>query len=283
MKKYILTLNCPDQGGIVATLSQHLFSCDFNILESHQFTDQITNTFCMRIVFNEISDDANLKLFSSLVEDTAKNFSIQFNISDANKKKNILIMGSLADHCLLDLLYRIKLNEINADPIAIVSNHNNLANVAEEYKTPYLKIIPNESDAADSEKSLGRLLENYNPDLIVLARYMQIINPRICDAYEGKIINIHHSFLPAFKGSSPYQQAYQHGVKLIGATAHFVTSDLDGGPIIAQGVIEVNHSKNESDLKSMGRDIEKVTLSKAVKLFCEDRIFLCEQRTIIFD
>jgi formyltetrahydrofolate deformylase len=283
MEKYILSLKCPDQGGVVAAISQHLFSSGFNILESHQFTDQITNIFCMRIVFNTINNEANLDQFTNLMDLNSNQFSIEFNIHDVSKKKNILIMCSLADHCLLDLLYRIKLNEINAEPVAILSNHKNLLGIATEYKVPYQKINYVINENAYDEKTLEQLIEVHNPDLIVLARYMQIISPDICREYEGRIINIHHSFLPAFKGSGPYKQAYQRGVKLIGATAHFVTSDLDEGPIISQGVTEVSHSKNEASLKSIGRDIEKSTLSKAVKLFCEDRIFLCGGRTIIFD
>ena len=206
-----------------------------------------------------------------------------FNFYNADELPKLIVMVSKFDHCLLDLLYRVKTNELKANICAVVSNHNFVKKLVNSYDIPFHYIEVNENNKIEAEKELENLVEGYKAEATILARYMQILSKEISDKYNGKIINIHHSFLPSFKGASPYKQAYNRGVKLIGATAHFVTSDLDEGPIIEQDVARVSHGNTSNDMVAAGRDVERIVLFRAVKNFVERRVLLNKHKTIVFN
>jgi len=257
--KLIATLQCQDQPGIVNAMTSAILDCSGNIIENQQFTDPITNLFVMRTKFdtNKLVGDAK-----EIIESKMKKFKPEISIRESTKKKKALVLVSKESHCLRDLLYLMELGELPIEIPLVISNH-------EELKK--------------DERSIQDGIKEFDIDFVVLARYMQILSPSLCEQMDGRIINIHHSFLPGFKGAKPYHQAYQKGVKIIGATAHFVTKELDEGPIIEQDVTNVNHATSPDELVAIGRDIERRVLSKAVKLFAEDRIFQAENRTIVFN
>ena len=269
----IATLSCQDQPGIVHAMTTAILDCSGNIIENQQFTDPITNSFVMRTRFetNE-SIDSVKKSMQTL---TSK-FSPKISVRESTKPKNVLVLVSKESHCLRDLLYLKELNELPIQIPLVISNHPDLAKLVESHGIKF-KLISN-----TDESEISKAIKDLDIDLMVLARYMQVLSPKLCEQMTGRIINIHHSFLPGFKGAKPYHQAYERGVKVIGATAHFVTKDLDEGPIIGQDVTHVTHATNPDDLIAIGRDIERRVLSKAVKLFAEDRIFQVANRTIIF-
>ena len=208
---------------------------------------------------------------------------MQFNVYNTSIIPKIIIMVSKFDHCLVDLLYRVKTGELKAEIAAIISNHSDTEELAKSYNIPFHLIKVNSENKKNAEKSLESLVSKYNAEAIILARYMQILSKEISDKYSSKIINIHHSFLPSFKGASPYKQAYKRGVKLIGATAHFVTSDLDEGPIIEQDVARVTHVTSPADMVAAGRDVERIVLFRAVKFYIERRVLLNKHKTIVFN
>lgn len=269
----IVTLQCRDQPGIVHAITTAILDCSGNIIENQQFTDPITNFFVMRTRFETTESIDSLR--RSIRDLTAK-FSPQISVRESSKPKNVLVLVSKESHCLRDLLYLKELGELPIQIPLVISNHPDLAKLVESNGLKF-KLIKN-----NDENEITRAFKELDIDLMVLARYMQVLSPDLCKNLSGRVINIHHSFLPGFKGAKPYHQAYERGVKVIGATAHFVTQDLDEGPIIGQDVTHVNHATSPEDLISIGRDIERRVLSKAVKLFAEDRIFQVANRTIIF-
>jgi formyltetrahydrofolate deformylase len=279
MQRFVLTLRCPDQAGIVLATAQGIVHVDGNIVESDQFSDPPTGQFCMRIGFDS---PRNLDDVRDVLSAEVGHFQPLMGIHLASERRRALIMVSKLDHCLVDLLYRWNLGELAIEIPVIVSNHPDCAPIAARYGIPFQHIPVSSDTKKEAEALLGELVKEHRVDFIVLARYMQILSPDFFEAMPGSIINIHHSFLPSFKGARPYHQAYERGVKLIGATAHYVTADLDEGPIIEQSVIRVTHAQSAEDLVALGRDIERTVLARAVRLQSEDRVVLTGDRTIVF-
>ncbi len=281
--KYILTLSCPDVRGIVAAVSGFLAENFGFIIESAQFGDESTEQFFLRIEFcveDGGPDHAALKkLFE---EKVAKHFSMQWDIAYKNRKSRVLIMVSTFGHCLNDLLYRQKTGQLAIEIPAIISNHNDWEHVARWHQIPFYYLPVTPENKAEQEKKMLEITMNHQIDVVVLARYMQILSPALCTLLEGRVINIHHSFLPSFKGARPYTQAFDRGVKLIGATAHYVTSNLDEGPIIEQEVARVDHTNSPDDLAAIGRDTECVALARALKYHIEHRVLLNGKKTVVF-
>ena len=275
----IATLQCTDQPGIVHAMTSAVLNCGGNIIENQQYTDHTTNTFVMRTRFETSQGMAAAQ--SSLNGELGK-FSPALDIRETAEKPRALVMVTAESHCLRDLMYLLELGELPIEIPLVVSNRQDLKQLVESHGIPFLYLPIEPSNKAAQEKILLAKIEELGIDFVVLARYMQILSSDFCSAMPGKIINIHHSFLPGFKGAKPYHQAHERGVKIIGATAHFVTADLDEGPIIEQDVAHVTHSSTPDELIALGRDIERRVLAKAVKLYAEDRIFIVGQRTIIF-
>jgi formyltetrahydrofolate deformylase len=275
----IATLQCTDQPGIVHAMTSAVLNCGGNIIENQQYTDHTTNTFVMRTRFETSQGMAAAQ--NSLNGELGK-FSPALDIRETAKKPRALVMVTAESHCLRDLMYLLELGELPIEIPLVVSNRQDLKQLVESHGIPFLYLPIEPSNKAAQEKILLAKVKELGIDFVVLARYMQILSSDFCNAMPGKIINIHHSFLPGFKGAKPYHQAHERGVKIIGATAHFVTADLDEGPIIEQDVAHVTHSSTPDELIALGRDIERRVLAKAVKLYAEDRIFIVGQRTIIF-
>ena len=275
----LATLQCADQPGIVHAMTTAILNCGGNIIENQQFTDPTTKTFVMRTRFETSQGEkaANDSLGKEL-----SRFSPALSIRPTNQKPRALILVTKESHCLRDLLYLFELGELHIDIPLVASNHLELKYLVESHGISFLH-LPVSADNKDAqEKEILAKIAELKIDFVVLARYMQVLSKNFCNQMPGKIINIHHSFLPGFKGAKPYHQAHDRGVKIIGATAHFVTDELDEGPIIEQDVAHVTHSSTAEDLLALGRDIERRVLAKAVKLYSEDRIFLVGKRTIIF-
>ena len=275
----IVTLQCQDQPGIVHAMTSAVLACKGNIIENQQFTDSTTNTFVMRtrIETTEGLEAARVALTGGL-----SHLSPVLTFRPTQDRKRTLIMATTESHCLRDLLYLQELNEMPIDIAGVVSNHEILRALVESHGLPFIYLPIDALGKEVAESQILTLIEKEQVELVVLARYMQILSEKFCAALDGRIINIHHSFLPGFKGAKPYHQAHERGVKIIGATAHFVTPHLDEGPIITQDVAHVTHSATPEDLIAIGRDIERRVLSQAVKYFAEDRIFIVGSRTVIF-
>ena len=281
LPEFVLTLSCPDRRGIVAEVSRFLFEKKCNILDSQQFGDRGNGRFFMRVhglSEGGISIPALELAFAAI----AQAFAMEAQFFDQTVKTRALIMVSRYGHALVDLLYRIRIGAIAMEVPLIVSNHLDFADVAAAGNIPFVHLPMNKDNKPEQEVKLSSLMAEHRIDLIVLARYMQILSDDFCRTRPGRIINIHHSFLPSFKGANPYTQAHQRGVKLIGATAHYVTGDLDEGPIIDQAVERVSHALDPQDYVSVGRDIESRTLARAVQWHCEHRILLNGRKTVIF-
>jgi formyltetrahydrofolate deformylase len=277
---WILTLVCRDQPGIVHAISGAIVTAEGNITESQQFSSSDTGTFFMRLQVESAIDAAGFE--RALAPITAK-YGMTWQLDVVGRPLRTLVLVSKAGHCLNDLLYRARAGQLSVDIPLVLGNHPDLTDLAEFYGVPFESHEVTTADQkVDFEKRVLSVVDEHDIELVVLARYMQILSPRLCDALEGKIINIHHSFLPGFKGANPYKQAHARGVKLIGATAHFVTSDLDEGPIIEQNVVRVDHSRTPAELVAIGQDEESRTLTQAVKWFAERRVLLDQNRTIIF-
>ncbi len=284
--EYILTLSCPDQRGIVHKVSGFLANHGCNIIDSAQFGDAQSALFFMRVHFAAedatISDASLRQEFATLGGD----FQMNWQLHDARHKPRVMLMVSKIGHCLNDLLFRYKSGLLPVEIKAIVSNHTDFYQLAASYNIPFHHLPLAAGASADAkrvqEQKIVELVEANEIELVVLARYMQILSPELCNALQGKAINIHHSFLPSFKGAKPYYQAHERGVKLIGATAHFVTGDLDEGPIIEQDVERVDHAMEPDTLTAIGRDVECVVLARAVKWFVEHRILLNGHKTVVF-
>jgi formyltetrahydrofolate deformylase len=279
----ILLISCPDRKGIVATISDFVFRHNGNILHADEHADEESNLFLMRVEFDPTGFDIELADFSRHFTPIADEFEMQWRLARPNYRAKMIILVSKYDHCLVDLLYRHKSGELACDIPLIISNHPDNQPIADFYGIPYLTIpVPKDSKRQAEEKILS-LIEQHKPDFMVLARYMQILSNEFVNRYPQRIINIHHSFLPAFVGAKPYHQAFTRGVKLIGATSHYVTEVLDDGPIIEQDVVRISHRDSLDDLLQKGRDLEKVVLSRAVRWHIDDRVLLYGNKTVVFD
>lgn len=284
--EYILTLSCLDQRGIVHRVSGFLADHGCNIIDSAQFGDAQSKLFFMRVHFALENGDSSDVILHSDFARLGDSMQMNWQLHDAHKKPRMLIMVSKIGHCLNDLLFRYKSGLLPVEIPAIVSNHTDFYQLSASYNIPFhhLPLVAGASPDAKrvQEEKVLEIVRDQEIDLVVLARYMQILSPQMCQALKGRAINIHHSFLPSFKGAKPYYQAHERGVKLIGATAHFVTSDLDEGPIIEQDVERVDHAMDPDTLTAIGRDVECVVLARAVKWFVEQRILLNGYKTVVF-
>ena len=275
----IATLQCSDQPGIVHAMTSAVLACGGNIIENQQFTDEPTNTFVMRTRFETTQ---GIDVARKSLNDGLGKFSPTLHIRPTQSKPRALVLVTKESHCLRDLLYLLELGELPIEIPVVVSNHEDLRSLVESHGFTFIHLPVAAATKAAQEKELLALIEKHSIDFVVLARYMQVLSNEFCAALPGRIINIHHSFLPGFKGAKPYHQAHARGVKIIGATAHFVTANLDEGPIIEQDVAHVSHTSTPEDLIALGRDIERRVLAKAVKLYAQDRIFIVGERTVVF-
>ena len=280
MQNYILTLRCPDGPGITHAITGALLAIGANILEQAQFTEPSENLFCNRTRFEtEIDDIVRVR---EAIEAATSHLSPTVTLRNARDPRRILVMVSTQDHCLVDLLYRRQQGELHVEIPVIVSNHPDCAPIAAAHGIPFVHLPVTPETKPAQEQRLRELMTEYRIDAVVLARYMQVLSDELCSELEGRAINIHHSFLPGFKGARPYHQAYARGVKIIGATAHFVSAELDEGPIIEQDVARVTHAQDAEDLAEIGRDVERVVLARAVQLYGADRVMLTGHRTVVF-
>ncbi|UGY92038.1 formyltetrahydrofolate deformylase [Streptomyces gobiensis] len=279
--QYVLTLSCPDKQGIVHAVSSYLFMTGCNIEDSQQFGDHDTGLFFMRVHFSAEAPVTLEKLRASFAA-VGDSFEMDWQIHRAEEKMRIVLMVSKFGHCLNDLLFRSRIGALPVEVVAVVSNHTDFAELSASFGIPFHHIPVTKDNKREAEEKLLRLVEDEGVELVVLARYMQVLSDDLCKALSGRIINIHHSFLPSFKGAKPYHQAHARGVKLIGATAHYVTADLDEGPIIEQEVERVSHGVTPEQLVAIGRDVECQALARAVKWHSEHRVLLNGHRTVVF-
>ncbi len=281
MKTYVLTVSCQSTRGIVAAISNYLANQGCNIVDSSQFDDLDTGKFFMRVSF--ISEEgASQETLIEGFKPIAEKFAMDCEIHDATKRMKVLLMVSRFGHCLNDLLYRWKIGALPIDIVGVVSNHFEYQKVVVNHDIPFHHIPVTKANKAQAEARIMEVAEQTGTELIVLARYMQILSDEMCQKMSGRIINIHHSFLPSFKGANPYKQAYQRGVKLIGATAHYVTADLDEGPIIEQDTARITHAQSPEDYVSIGRDVESQVLARAIHAHIHHRTFINGNRTVVF-
>ena len=278
---FVLTLSCVDRPGIVAAVTTELAALGANIAESNQFWDRETGRFFMRLAFTtppEMTRETIERALKSPIE----RFAMKTGLADQSRKKRLVIMVSKFDHALLHLLYQIRVGWLDAEVAAVISNHPDTRKTAENEGIPFHLLPVSSQTKAAQEAQVLALVKSTDADLLVLARYMQVLSDGLSTRLFGQVINIHHSFLPSFKGAKPYHQAHERGVKIIGATAHYVTPDLDEGPIIEQETARVTHAMSPDDLVAAGRDIESRVLARAVKLHLEDRVMLNGRKTIVF-
>jgi formyltetrahydrofolate deformylase len=278
-----LLISCPDRPGIVAAVSQFLYAHGANILDAQQHsTDPKGGEFFMRMVFYLADLDVTRPQFErAFAEVVARPFGMNWRVAYTDQRKRMAVLVSKTDHCLLELLWRVRSGEFVVDIPLVISNHDLLRETTEAFGIPFHHLPVTPETRAEQEAQLLALLEG-QVDLVVLARYMQILSPEVVSRYEGRIINIHHSFLPAFVGANPYRQAYERGVKLIGATAHYVTDELDEGPIIAQDVARVSHRESVAELVQVGRELERTVLARAVAAHLDDRVLVFGNKTVVF-
>jgi formyltetrahydrofolate deformylase len=277
----ILTLSCPDRPGIVARVSGHLFERGANVLDAQQYDDPETRRFFMRVVFDPGA--AETGAFTPGLEALAGEFAMTWSLRDPKVRRRVMILASQTDHCLADLIWRWRQGELPMEIAAVVSNHPAAQFPHTDLKGVAFRHLPVTPETkAQQEAALARLIEETRTELVVLARYMQVLSPGLAASLEGRCVNIHHSFLPGFKGARPYHQAHARGVKVIGATAHFVTQDLDEGPIIEQDVERISHRDTPAALVRKGRDIERRVLARAVRWLLEDRVLLNGRKTVVF-
>jgi formyltetrahydrofolate deformylase len=276
---WVLTLSCPDRAGIVHAVAGLLAEHGGNITESQQFGDPLSGLFFMRV---QVMSSATRADLAGAVAELAKGFDMTWQLDEVGRRMRTLVMVSTAAHCLHDLLFRQQSEGLPVDIVGVVSNHTELAGLAAFYGIGFHHVPVTRDTRAAAEGRLLELVRELDVELVVLARYMQILSDDVCRALPGRIINIHHSFLPSFKGARPYAQAHDRGVKLIGATAHYVTGDLDEGPIIEQDVERVDHSRTVDDLVALGQDVERRALARAVRWHAEHRVLLDGKRTIVF-
>ena len=280
----VLLISCSDQKGLVAAVSDFIFRHGGNILHTDEHTDAESAWFLMRVEFDPVGFDLALSDFTREFQPIAQKFDMEWRLAPPRERKKMAIMVSKYDHCLVDLLYRHKIGELNCDIPLILSNHADNQPIADFYQVPFLVVPVSKENRREAELKQMALLREHNIDFTVLARYMQVLSNDFVASFPHRIINIHHSFLPAFVGAKPYHQAFQRGVKLIGATSHYVTEVLDDGPIIEQDVVRISHRDSVEDLIQKGRDLEKAVLSRAVRGHIDDRVLLYGNRkTVVFD
>ncbi len=277
---WILTASCPSILGTVDAVTRYLFEQGCYVTEHHSFDDRLSGRFFIRVEFRQPEPFAELDFRDGLAARVAR-FGMDFELTPPNYRSKVVIMVSKADHCLNDLLYRQRIGQLPMDVVAVVSNHPDLEPLARWHGIPYHHFALDPADKPAQERKVMQVIADTGAELVILARYMQVLSPELCRKLDGWAINIHHSLLPGFKGAKPYHQAYEKGVKLVGATAHYINNDLDEGPIIAQGVEPVDHSHYPEDLIAKGRDIECLTLAKAVGYHIERRVFLNVSRTVV--
>ena len=279
----VLLLSCPDQRGVVAAVADFIAQHGGNIVHAEQHTDDVERVFFQRVEFElegfGLGRDEILNAFSAV----SSRFDMSVDLKFTDTLPRVGILASKQSHCLFDLLTRWRSGELPAHVAVVIDNHPDHADLVRHMGVPYVHLPVTPQSKATQERAVLDQLHEHSVDLVVLARYMQILSPLVVDAYRSRIINIHHSFLPAFVGARPYHQAFERGVKVIGATAHFVTDELDAGPILVQQVIPVDHTHDAEELARSGRDVEQMVLAKALRLVFEDRVFLCGNRTVIFD
>lgn len=278
-----LLVSCPDRRGIVAALAQVLYGHGANILDSDQHTDSVAGLFFQRLRFDLAELMTDRVALERSIRELAERFQMQYRLLYQARRKRIVVFVSKYDHCLYDLLLRQRAGELSGEVVAVLSNHQDLAPIAAQFDVPFHVFAKTPETKEAHEAQERALIENLDADLIVLARYMQVMSTSFCEAFPQRIINIHHSFLPAFVGGKPYHQAYARGVKLIGATAHYATAVLDEGPIIEQDVVRATHRDAVEDLVRKGRDLEKVVLARAVRSHLDDRVLVYGNKTVVFD
>lgn len=279
----ILLLSCPDTKGVVASVADFIYRHNGNILHADEHADEGSNLFLMRIEFDPSDFDIPLPSFSQHFEPLAHRFQMRWRLAQSSYRPKMIILVSKYDHCLVDLLYRHRSGELACDIPLIISNHQDNQPVADFNRIPYELISVTKENKHEAERRILDLVQLHKADFLVLARYMQILSDEFVHQFPQRIINIHHSFLPAFVGAKPYHQAFHRGVKLIGATSHYVTEVLDDGPIIEQDVVRISHRDSLDDLLQKGRDLEKVILSRAVRWHVQNRILLYGNKTVVFD
>ncbi len=282
MKEYILTLSCPDRTGIVHAVSGWLLGQNGNIIDSQQFGDEETQKFFMRVHFS-LTQARDLNALRASFDEVATRFDMDADIYDNARRSRVLLLVSRQGHCLNDLLFRTHADQLPIDVVGVISNHRDFEGLSRSYGLPFHHLPVTAETRADQEGQILEIVEREKADLVVLARYMQILSNDLCRALEGRAINIHHSFLPSFKGARPYHQAHRRGVKIIGATAHYVTADLDEGPIIEQDIERVHHGMSADELTRVGSDVESLVLARAVRWHVEHRILLNGPKTVVFD
>ncbi len=281
MNSYCLTVTCPSRRGIVGGIASYLADHGCNLTDSSQFDDLETGMFFMRSIFNSETGIGIEELREGFVS-LASEYEMDFTFHDPARKMRVVLMVSRFGHCLNDLLYRWRIGALPIDVVAVISNHMDYQKLVVNHDIPFHHIRVTPQNKPEAEAQIMGVVEETEADLVVLARYMQILSDDLCQKMSGRIINIHHSFLPSFKGANPYKQAYERGVKLIGATAHYVTADLDEGPIIEQDTVRVTHSQSPSDYVSLGRDVEAQVLARAIHAHAHHRVFLNGNKTVVF-
>ena len=278
-----LLVSCPDRRGIVAALAQVLYGYGANILDSNQHSDPVAGQFFQRLRFDMSELQSDRATMERAIQEVATRFAMRHRLLYANRPKRVAIFVSKYDHCLYDLLLRHQAGELQCEIALVVSNHPDLERVAKTFGVPFQISSKDAQSKTEREQYEIAMLDEHNVDLVVLARYMQVLGPDFISHFDGRVINIHHSFLPAFVGGKPYHQAYERGVKLIGATAHYATKTLDEGPIIEQDVVRSSHRDSIDDLIRKGRDLEKVVLARAVRWHLDDRVLVYDNKTVVFD
>jgi len=281
MQKYTLTVSCPDKSGLIASITNDIASANGNIINLAQHTAVDIDTFFCKVDFTPVNG-FDLAVFKAQFESSAQKYAMKWRLYDWNKKSRMAVLVSKTSHCLYEVLLKHQDGQLNCDIPLVISNHPDLSHIATDFHIPFFKVDPEKGKAA-YEADMQKLLEEYDIDVICLARYMQILSPEFTRAWEHKIINIHHGFLPAFKGAKPYHQAWQKGVKIIGATAHFANEDLDQGPIIYQDIVRVNDTKSIEEFVLVGKDVERKVLVEGLKRYFNHNIFLAGNRTFILE
>ena len=280
---YRLVISCPDKVGIVARVSQFIAEYSGWLTEANYHSDPENNWFFMRNEIKAESLSLSLREFRSAFSTLAEEYQMQWYIRDSTERQRVVILASHASHCLADILHRWHSAELDCEIPCVISNHENLRSMVEWHEIPFHYVAINKDNKEEANLQIQQMIADHKAESVVLARFMRIIPPALCAAYPGKIINIHHSFLPSFVGANPYQKAFERGVKLIGATSHYVTEQLDEGPIIEQDVIRVNHRHNKDDMVRLGKDVEKAVLARALRNHLEDRVIVHGNKTVVFD
>jgi len=280
---YRLVIHCPDKVGIVAAVSQFIADHGGWLVESNYHADPDSGWFFMRNEIRASSFSISLEQFRKEFAELATRYEMRWSIHDSMQPQNLVLLASHASHCLADLLHRWHSGELNCAIPCVISNHENLRSMVEWHDIPFKYVPVDKENKAAAFAEMTEIIEAYRADTVVLARYMQIIPPEMCSKFKNRMINIHHSFLPSFIGANPYAKAYERGVKLVGATSHYVTEDLDEGPIIEQDVVRVSHSQNKDDLVRLGKDVEKLVLARALRNHLEDRVLVHGRKTVVFN